>query len=420
MRVRIRHAALLALAALLPPGGSFVPLFTLEGKAADDGFGSALATGDVDGDGAADIAVGAPGADGGAGAVYIYSGRTQKLLRELHGAPGERFGQSVALTFLQTDSMSDLIVGAPGWKDGAGAVYLAVRPSKDDPVAPVRVAEGERPGDQLGWSVAAVPAVPGADVTGILAGEPGHDEAGHDDAGRAVLLRVKDPKAGKLKVEVVRQWVGECQGAQLGAWVSRAGDVNSDATLDSFLGEPGGLDTVGQATGALRVVDGANGKQLLRLAGRNEGDAFGSCAASVVVQPGSVDENEVLVGAKGYAQIFASKDGALRKSFEADATGHDFGLVVGGSFRIQSAYKFAFTIATPCLPDDSAQGAFHGVRVYSGQTLEEIARIPAEGGRLGLALEHATFKDQANEALIVGAWRPEHGGVRVEEFRPGK
>src|SRR5262249_52023400 len=127
VRVRIRNAALLALAALAP-GGSFVPSFTLDSGHAEDGFGSALATGDVDGDGTPDIAVGAPAAGDGAGAVTIWSGRTHKLLRELHGAPGEHFGQSVALTYLAQDSMSDLIVGAPGWKDGAGAVYLAVRP----------------------------------------------------------------------------------------------------------------------------------------------------------------------------------------------------------------------------------------------------------------------------------------------------
>src|SRR5262249_4727688 len=155
------------------------------------------------------------------------------------------------------------------------------------------------------------------------------DEAGRDDAGRAVLLRVKDPKAKKLKVEVVREWVGESLGAQLGAWVSLAGDINFDAVQDSYLGEPGATDDKGRATGALRVVDGANGKTLLRFTGRNEGDLFGSCAATVRAHGKGVQYHEVLVGARGYAQLFASKDGALRKTFEPDVPGHDFGLVVG-------------------------------------------------------------------------------------------
>jgi hypothetical protein len=409
-----------------PDGWSVAPVFTLESAHEGDDFGAVLAVGDVDGDGAPDIAVGAPGdsaAGDGAGAVYIYSGRTRELLRELHGSqPGEQFGQSVALTYLEKDSMSDLIVGAPGWKDGAGAVYLATRPTKDDPPAPVRIAEGKRPGDRLGWSVAAVPAVPGADVTGILAGEPGHDEAGRDDAGRAVLLRVKNAKAKKLKVEVVREWVGDSLGARLGEFVRLAGDANFDSTLDAYVGEPGGSDAEGRATGALRLVNGANGKVLQRFTGRSEGDDFGSCAATVNVHGKGVQDQEVLVGARGYAQLFSSKDGKLRKTFEADAPGHEFGMVVGGSFRMESEYQWGFAIATACAeaPGAGVPPAFHGVRIYSGETLEEVARLPADGGRLGLALEHAVFAAQAHEALVIGESRLERGRVRVVELRSSK
>lgn len=431
--MRLRRVALLAAAVALgaaspaPEAWTVAPLFTLESAHEGDGFGTSLATGDVDGDGALDIAIGAPDdstAGAGAGAVYIYSGRTRKLLRELHGSkPGEQFGQSVALTYLELDSMSDLIVGAPGWKDGAGAVYFAKRPTKDDPPAPVRIAEGQRPGDHLGWSVAAVPAVPGADVTGVLAGEPGHDEAGRDDAGRAMLLRIKDPKAGKLKVEVVREWKGDALGAELGWFVGLAGDCNFDAVQDCCVGEPGGPGAPGTSPGALRLIDGANGKLLQRWVGRRDGDRFG-CSAATVRTYGNKDVkyHEILVGAHGYAQLFASKEGTLRKTFEADAPGHDFGMVVGSTFRLESEYEWGFAISTACLETTGAgtPPAFHGVHVYSGDTLEEIARLPASGGGLGRAFAHAVFADQAHEGLIVGEWRPDRGRVQIVELHSDK
>nr|WP_240979289.1 FG-GAP repeat protein [Streptomyces sp. HNM0574] len=95
-----------------------------------DDFGASLAAGDVDGDGAADVAVGAPGRDEGAGAVILLRGGRDGLTgerAELTSSPArsaEGFG--AALRFLDTDDdgHADLAAGAPGEDGARGAAHL--------------------------------------------------------------------------------------------------------------------------------------------------------------------------------------------------------------------------------------------------------------------------------------------------------
>ncbi|MAF64496.1 MAG: hypothetical protein CMJ84_02390 [Planctomycetes bacterium] len=93
---------------------------TLFGAAAGDRFGAAVAiVGDVDSDGRADFAAGAPGSDAAgtdAGRVTVYSGVDRKELFSVDGpAPGSRFGESVdGVGDIDLDGVDDLIAGAPG------------------------------------------------------------------------------------------------------------------------------------------------------------------------------------------------------------------------------------------------------------------------------------------------------------------
>jgi hypothetical protein len=108
-------------------------LFTLDtpNPQASALFGHSLAVGDTNGDGKADIAVGAPyeDVDGNVdrGRVHVFSGPDGSPLLTL-SAPnpqaGAGFGCSVALGDVNGDGKGDIAVGAPQGGSGSGAVYV--------------------------------------------------------------------------------------------------------------------------------------------------------------------------------------------------------------------------------------------------------------------------------------------------------
>ncbi|MEU0335091.1 FG-GAP repeat protein [Streptomyces sp. NPDC006193] len=111
--------------------------------AAEDGdaWGADLSVADVDGDGCADVAVGAPGEDVGAvadaGAVWLLRGTREGLTgagaqsfdQNTPGVPGaaeadDSWGAQVRLADTDRDGRAELVAAAPGENAGDGALWL--------------------------------------------------------------------------------------------------------------------------------------------------------------------------------------------------------------------------------------------------------------------------------------------------------
>lgn len=109
-------------------GLSSDPIILVGPDGPDGLFGSSLASADANGDGYADVVIGAPGADSQVGRVYVYFGATTglsgapPLVLDSSVGPAGGFGSSIG-SGMNDNGYDDLIIGAPGAMMG-GAVTL--------------------------------------------------------------------------------------------------------------------------------------------------------------------------------------------------------------------------------------------------------------------------------------------------------
>ncbi|MCC7013664.1 MAG: FG-GAP repeat protein [Planctomycetes bacterium] len=275
--------------AQLISGASGSVLHTFTPPVGAQRFGYAVCSfDDVDGDGTADMLIGAPGATGDAGYVYIYSGATFAQLRRDGltlatncGAALERFEDVTG------DGIDEYAVGAPAFEPYNWTAHQYY-PSPGGKVALIDGASGlelwsdfHGPsywGAQLGWSLASLGDID-ADGVGDLA-------VGMRDEGDP--LTVACHSHGEVRVysgatgAILRSHQRLSLCGTYGASVSAAGDIDGDGVLDYVGGEPGwwlGLDDGHD----LRIFSGSSGQEIARVSADLQspyGTAFGAALTS--------------------------------------------------------------------------------------------------------------------------------------------
>lgn len=297
---------------------------------AGDATGTSVATGDLNGDGIADLVIGAPAANNGTedvgrdtGAVYLFFGKanlggTLDLAQQKPDVTlfGERsydaFGASLAIGDISGDGKPDLVIGAPladtTDRRDCGKVYAlfgAFPPAGLDAnkaAIIVRIASltsnGAKAGDKLGASVAVGRFRSKTGVADLLIGAPGVDlrsellDQPSTDAG-AVYLFAGGTTLGR-ELDLARAastyaLLGDALlgGGQLGSSLA-VGDFNGDEYADFAIGAPFANGT-NKATGFAYLVLGNTGLIGIRtatvlnvglfLSGANENDNLGASVA---------------------------------------------------------------------------------------------------------------------------------------------
>ncbi|MCD4653254.1 integrin alpha, partial [bacterium] len=419
------------------------PVWIGENNNAGSMFGVSTSTaGDVNGDGYADIVVGAYNYDEGSGAVgkiYVYLGSASGPTTSPHwwatgGQTGSMTGLSVATAGdVNGDGYSDIIVGAPGFDnteqdEGIVVVYYGSGSGMGTPErAPDWFVESNQVGAFFGISVNTAGDVNGDGYSDVIIGAYLYDN-GETDEGVAYVYH-----GSASGLATSPSWTGQCDhpGAHFGQSVATAGDVNRDGYSDVIVGAPG-FD--------IGVPDSNEGKAFVYLGGADKGISMTPIWSDVgemadaefgfaVSEAGSIKGSgicDILVGSPGYSSeqvdegafyIYAGHlvqgvESEYYYRMELDLVGAALGRAVAPAGDVNGDGFADIIVGMPFYnPNPEPLGNF---LVYFGQS-DGFFQIGPEGGGFSytqsganLGISVATAGDVNGDGfsdIIAGAWK---------------
>jgi hypothetical protein len=231
------------------------------------GYGTALTAGDFNGDGRDDLAIGAPGHEGGGATIMVWggpngikTGRHRTITFDATGIkgapkPGAALGTALAAADFDGDGKADLAMGAPNYRyeghDGAGIV-LVLYGSHNRKAARDQLVASNTPttGAGFGRSLATADLAGGAAVD-LIVGAP-TDDGSAPYAGLVTIHRSHDGfvAAGQIAATGL--------GAGFGADLA-VGDADGDGADDLWAAAPYAASGALPDAGAVVFVPGDGG-----------------------------------------------------------------------------------------------------------------------------------------------------------------